>query len=421
MDLMASFPLVVLPTPSQRAAWDKLRYEFATAWKTGNLELATDRAGEAGHQASAFWGRDSLMAVEHHTYVVRIFTEMTLDGPLNIETDGCRRRAMVELLRDVLPKLSQRIEAGTLALGKCRQEEEAHRAEMRALRKDATACSQLSKMVGADHALEAMLATLHLLALRPWQEAQLKTCQNFVLSCLTFLGSCGKAFVDGATPEEKFQVFATLGEDMQSLHSEYDKPFFEEVQQKWQALRETWQRQAAAMEAPRAAPSKKCALPSCDKAERTDGEFSLCALCKAAKYCSKEHQAADWKRHKNGCKIKSEEGMLTARRLQAFMTDDRLTKVCINTEPRLRRRCRARAECETLRPFHAATHAWAQPPPHPPLSPQHRPARRRAGGHEQEICIVPFQKCSRPRPCLQPRITRPAGRQRWRLRVMRAR
>ena len=317
---MASSPRVVLPTPSQRAAWDTLLVGHATAWNEGNLELAADRAGEAGHQASAFWGRDSLMVVQCHTH--RHFTAMALDGPPNSETDGYRRRAMVELLRDVLPQLSQRLTAGTLSLGKCRQEEEANYACdcavcVEARKTGGGASSIKSKSAGAACVIEAMLATLHLLALPLWQEPQLKACQNFVLSCLTFLGSCGVKFKAKPVPEAekvgKFQVFATLGEDLDSLRSEYDKAFFEAVQRKWRFLRESWQRQAAAMEAPRAGPSKKCALLSCDKAECTDGEFSLCALCKDAKYCSGEHQLADWKRHKKDCKSKSEEGRLTAR------------------------------------------------------------------------------------------------------------
>ena len=293
-DVMASFPRVVLPTPSQRAAWDKLRYEHAAACINGNLELAADRAGEASHQASAFWGHDSLLAVEYHAHVVRHFTAMALDGPPNSETDGCRRRAMVELLRDVLPQLSQRLTAGTLEWGKCTQEEEAYHAEyLRTvydlLNEDDFAHN--SKMFGASRVVDAMLATLHLLALPPWQEGQIKPCKNFVFACLTFMGSCGLRFVDDNEPtsrEEERRVFTEisgLGADIGSLNTVYDKAFFEEVQQKWAALCERWKRGAAAKETPRDASSKQCALPSCDKAARTDGGFKRCSGCKSVLYC----------------------------------------------------------------------------------------------------------------------------------------
>ena len=41
-----------------------------------------------------------------------------------------------------------------------------------------------------------------------------------------------------------------------------------------------------------------CALPGCG-AQRS---LKLCAGCQAVKYCSKDHQKADWKRHKHDCK-----------------------------------------------------------------------------------------------------------------------
>ena len=289
--------------------------EHGTACRKDNLELAADRAGEAGHQASAFWGRDSLMAVQCHTHVVTHFTEMSLDGPPNIETDGCRRRAMVELLRDVLPQLSQRLTDGTLALGKCREPEVDHYARWAARTavaklSDSSAdklrnvIQQQSKAFGVFCVLDAVLVTLHLLALPQWPDTQRLFCETFVLAGLDFFGHCGIALRPSAEEKtgKKFRSFAAIGEDMESLHSTYDKAFFEEAQQKWRALHETWQRLAAADAAPRAAPSTKCELPSCDKAERTDGGFKRCSGCKRVMYCSGEHQLEDWKRHKKECK-----------------------------------------------------------------------------------------------------------------------
>ena len=45
-----------------------------------------------------------------------------------------------------------------------------------------------------------------------------------------------------------------------------------------------------------------CALPSCSARELHAFHFQRCAACKTARYCSKEHQAADWPRHKAACK-----------------------------------------------------------------------------------------------------------------------
>lgn len=44
-----------------------------------------------------------------------------------------------------------------------------------------------------------------------------------------------------------------------------------------------------------------CALPSCDKTERTVHEFKLCSGCRAVKYCCAEHHALDWGVHRNAC------------------------------------------------------------------------------------------------------------------------
>ncbi len=53
-----------------------------------------------------------------------------------------------------------------------------------------------------------------------------------------------------------------------------------------------------------AAPERRaCALPSCGAREAHVSHFKLCSACKTVVYCSKAHQAEDWKRHrKEECK-----------------------------------------------------------------------------------------------------------------------
>lgn len=46
-------------------------------------------------------------------------------------------------------------------------------------------------------------------------------------------------------------------------------------------------------------------------------KLKQCASCLSVSYCSKEHQVADWRRHKAACKITSEE---RANSLSADMT-----------------------------------------------------------------------------------------------------
>jgi hypothetical protein len=45
-----------------------------------------------------------------------------------------------------------------------------------------------------------------------------------------------------------------------------------------------------------------CALASCGAKEAHVKHFSHCVACKTVVYCSKEHQVADWARHKAPCK-----------------------------------------------------------------------------------------------------------------------
>ena len=49
---------------------------------------------------------------------------------------------------------------------------------------------------------------------------------------------------------------------------------------------------------------RDCALPSCDKTEKTVKEFAGCTGCRSVVYCCPEHQALDWKAHKKECREK---------------------------------------------------------------------------------------------------------------------
>ena len=46
---------------------------------------------------------------------------------------------------------------------------------------------------------------------------------------------------------------------------------------------------------------RECALPSCEKVERTVREFKQCSGCRSVWYCSPEHQMQDWGVHRNAC------------------------------------------------------------------------------------------------------------------------
>ena len=47
---------------------------------------------------------------------------------------------------------------------------------------------------------------------------------------------------------------------------------------------------------------RTCTLASCGAREAHEAHFNLCSGCRRVAYCSREHQAADWRAHKAACK-----------------------------------------------------------------------------------------------------------------------
>jgi hypothetical protein len=55
-----------------------------------------------------------------------------------------------------------------------------------------------------------------------------------------------------------------------------------------------------------------CSQAACAARETYPAQFKLCGACKAAAYCSKEHQTADWPSHKAACKAARKEASAAA-------------------------------------------------------------------------------------------------------------
>lgn len=53
---------------------------------------------------------------------------------------------------------------------------------------------------------------------------------------------------------------------------------------------------------------RSCSWGECDKVEAFPGDFSRCGRCRVARYCCKEHQAADWRwQHRKTCTVEQVE------------------------------------------------------------------------------------------------------------------
>jgi hypothetical protein len=57
---------------------------------------------------------------------------------------------------------------------------------------------------------------------------------------------------------------------------------------------------------------RACALRSCGAHETHVEQFKLCAACRGVVYCSKAHQAEDWRDHKAACKAARQAAAATA-------------------------------------------------------------------------------------------------------------
>ena len=55
-----------------------------------------------------------------------------------------------------------------------------------------------------------------------------------------------------------------------------------------------------------------CGLEGCTQEVETKAK-GLCSSCKDVHYCCREHQTADWKRHKKECREKAKEKALQKR------------------------------------------------------------------------------------------------------------
>lgn len=70
------------------------------------------------------------------------------------------------------------------------------------------------------------------------------------------------------------------------------------------------------------ASSSKCAYPKCESATV---ELKTCTGCREVKYCAREHQKNDWKRHKADCL--SSKASILSRLENAVVTDDKIKKI----------------------------------------------------------------------------------------------
>ena len=161
-----------------------------------------------------------------------------------------------------------------------------------------------------------MYRGLDMLKLPWWPAVQKRTVQSFVLQGLDFIPRTAGIAYEVAGESKLVELFE------KNNPQRYEPAFYASVIRKWRSnevtnvlrVRSMLQTGVASsgqgiaeFEARQRADIAKhglrgCALSSCDKTENTVKEFAGCSGCRSVVYCCLEHQALDWRAHKNACR-----------------------------------------------------------------------------------------------------------------------
>ena len=293
-----------------------------TATHLSRFARAAEPAGRAAARAEALYGADSLVCAN------QCVQESLSLSSLGIRASGAERealkRASWNALLAAVAILQRRLADDTLLPGAMRANEEEY--SLRALlcvekaagraAPRAASFHLASQVEGYSTLVSALLKSLDFLRLQ-WPAAQRRSVESFALQALDVIPRTANITITVATEHH----VVTLFEQFMSPRA-YGSAFCalcsaSGVQMQCAAC--------SALEAccslgpppPRRADFqaleradiaehglRECALPSCDKTEKSVKEFKLCAGCHLLLYCCLEHQALDWKAHKTACRQK---------------------------------------------------------------------------------------------------------------------
>ena len=308
------------PPADQLAAFYKLVNKGVLAAQLCRNARALDLSLRAIEYTEALFGDDSLVVARLQMNV------STFLGALAVEASRAEgqvlfaRSTSVVLL--VVNLLLRRLENNTLLPGTIREEEtdfEAHGqvAISEAMRERVPptpdAIHGLASTMGYGILLGAMFRGLDYLPSWLWSVAQKRTVRSFILQGLDVIPQ-----TDGIPAKWIAGESSLVAAIAKMDPHDHDPIFYASMLRKWRSdavcgvLRARGVLQTgtakhkknnAGFEGRKRADIAKhglrdCALPSCDKTEKTVKEFSLCAGCRSQVYCCLEHQALDWSAHK---------------------------------------------------------------------------------------------------------------------------
>ena len=305
------------PPPVEVAALYALVEKQTTAAALNRHARCAELSNRAVSHAERLWG-ESLVVANLRMGEALSLREMARASTCSSEKEALRRRAWAILVL-VNSLLLRRLADNTLLPGTMREEEVTFSARKLAFvckAQDVPVPSDSDETLGYETLLSAALNTLALLVELRGSALQWESAHSFVLTALD-------AIPRTATMQRRLQIEDNLVGiiEMHMKPSKFEPSFCAAVLRKWRSsavadvLRARgvlqtgvakYQEIIAGFEARQRADIekiglRKCALPSCDKVERTVREFKQCSGCRSVWYCSPEHQMLDWGQHKKHC------------------------------------------------------------------------------------------------------------------------
>ena len=314
------------PQPPPRVevtAFFTLVERVAAAAALGREARCAELSERAAKNAERLYGDNSLVVADLRVEEARALQCLAETSTPSTEKEALRRRAWA-ILVPVNALLVRRLADNTLLPGTMQEEETLYFARSLAFTYKAqdkpvpseAALRGVGVVLGYVTLLNAVFHTLALLMnLRHFALPQ-ESAHSFVLTALDVI--LRTAAMQTRTQSET-DLVAMIEQHMNPKN--FEPSFCAAVLRKWRSravadvLRArgslqtgvaAFQEDMAAFDALQRADIAKiglreCALPSCDKVERTVREFKQCSGCRCVWYCSPEHQMLDWGAHKKDC------------------------------------------------------------------------------------------------------------------------
>ena len=320
--------------PNQLASFCKLVDKIVIAGMLQRSARDAELSAQAAVQAEALFGYDSLVVAHLRVRESEALAGLCLAAS-GAECEVLLRRCWAVLL-SLIPLLLRRLEADTLLLGTIPEEDLDYEAHGQATLKNARSMpvpspaqlQTLASAMGYTTLMLAMYRSLDLLVHPLWPAAQKRTVESFILQGLDVIPRTAGVPAGMAGGEDRV---VSIIEQLMSTRT-FDATFCAAVLRKWRSdavsgvlqargvlltgVADVQRNRAEFYARQRADVAKhglrSCALPSCDKTEKTVKEFAGCSGCRSVVHCCLEHQALDWRAHKKACKEKE-----AARRAEA--------------------------------------------------------------------------------------------------------